>query len=129
MLGDLLLMYGWRVIRTMQTCFREHPDIYGAELQDDDDEAPPPEEDAPSLSSPAPSPASSDAKIPVAATSASPETQPSSPSTAGREATSDTERAQAAKRQVERDHGEPTSEIDELVPKAAHDATGVDARK
>ena len=119
----------------MQTCFREHPDIYGAELQDDDDDdAPPTGEDAPSLSSPTLSPISSDAAIPVAATSASPEPQPSSssvdPSTTAREGgTSNTERAQAAKRQVERDHGEPTSESDELVPKAAHDATGVDARK
>lgn len=33
-----------------------------------------------------------------------------------------TERAKQAKKQVERDHGEPLSESDEIVPKAAHDA-------
>lgn len=118
----------------MQTCFRSHPDIYGSELQedDDDDDAPPPEEAAPSLSSPILSPTPSDAAIPVAATSASPEPQPLSsadPSNLGEEGTSNTERAQAAKRQVEREHGEPTSESDELVPKAAHDATGVEVGK
>ncbi|MDI1493179.1 MAG: Oxidoreductase [Ramalina farinacea] len=33
-----------------------------------------------------------------------------------------TERAKQAKKQVETDHGEPSSESDEIVPKAAHDA-------
>lgn len=112
----------------MQNCFREHPEIYGSELEDDDA---PPEGDAPSSSpSPAPSPDSGDASIPLAATSASPEPQSASvdTSTLGG-GSSDTERALAAKRQVESDHGELTSESDELVPKAAHDATGVDAGK
>ena len=110
----------------MQTCFREHPDIYGSELEEDDA---PPEEDAPSPS-PAPSLQSGDGSIPLAATSASPEPQPSSSdSSALGTGTSDTERAQAAKRQVESDHGEPTSESDEIVPKAVHDATGLDADK
>ena len=113
--------------RTMQNCFREHPDIYGSELEEDDAPA---EEGAPSPS-PAPPPDSGDGSIPAAATSATPELQPPpssspNPSAAG---TSDTERAQAAKQQVESDHGEPASESDEMVPKAAHDATGANAEK
>lgn len=117
-----MLMYAFH--RTMQNCFREHPDIYGSELEDDDA---PLEGDAPS---PAPSPESGDGSIPLAATSAVPETQSSSanPSTS-RSGSSDTERAQVAKRQVESDHSELTSESDDLVPKAAHDATGVKAGK
>ena len=38
--------------------------------------------------------------------------------------TSDTERARAAKEQVERDHGDAADGSHEMVPKAAHDATG-----
>lgn len=107
----------------MQDCFREHPNIYGSELEDDDA---PPEEGAPSPS-PAFPPDSEEGSIPAAATSATSQSQPPPPSSADPWAsaagTSDTERAQAAKQQVENDHGEPTSESDELVPKAAHDAT------
>ncbi|KAL9588319.1 MAG: hypothetical protein Q9179_008006, partial [Wetmoreana sp. 5 TL-2023] len=33
-----------------------------------------------------------------------------------------TARTKAAKAQVEKDHGDPLTESDELVPKAAHDA-------
>ena len=102
----------------MQECFRAHPDIYGAELEDDD--ANPPDESAQS-----PSPAPADASLPTAATSATSDSQapPPEPSASGA-GTSGTERAKAAKRQVERDHGESTGEGDGLVPKAAHDATG-----
>lgn len=113
----------------MQDCFREHPDIYGSELEEDDA----PLEESAQSPSPAPPPDSGDGSMPAAATSAIPESQspppPSSsldPSASGA-GSSDTERAQAAKEQVERDHGEPTSESDEIVPKAAHDATGGNA--
>ena len=114
----------------MQNCFREHPDIYGSELEDDNA---PPEEGAPSPS-PAPLPGSGDGSIPAAATSATSESQQppsSSPPDASSSAagTSDTERARAAKQQVESDHGEPLSESNELVPRAAHDATGADTEK
>ena len=118
----------------MQDCFRQHPDIYGSELEDD---APNQEEEAtapapastsetPAPPTPIPDPSSDDNPIiPIAATSAvsAPSSTPSvSETTIGN---SDTERARAAKRQVEREHGEMRSESDELVPKAAHDATDV----
>ena len=114
----------------MQDCFREHPDIYGSELEEDDD-APPDDQDA--LSPPDPS----DVAIPESATSAIPESQnppppPSStinPSTSRPATGSDTDRARAAKQQVERDHGESISESEELVPKAAHDATAANTAK
>ena len=126
-----VLMYDDDNHRTMQNCFRAHPDIYGSELEEDDDDAPPQEQDAPSSSSPAPSPDSGNGSIPLAATSAAPEPQSASadPSTSRGGSSSDTERALAAKRQVESDHGVLASESEELVPKAAHDATGVDAGK
>lgn len=113
----------------MQDCFREHPDIYGSELEEDDD-APPDDQDA--LSPPDPS----DAAIPASATSAISDSQPPPPpSSATNSPTSepatgsDTDRARAAKQQVERDHGEPLSESEEMVPKAAHDATAANAAK
>ena len=114
----------------MQDCFREHPDIYGSELEEDDA---PPDEGAYSPSPAAP-PDLGGGSMPAAATSAISESQPAPPpsrsdSSALGAGSSDTERARAAKQQVERDHGEPTSESVELVPRAAHDATDSDARK
>ena len=115
--------------RTMQDCFRQHPDIYGSELEEDDD-APPDDQDA--LFPPDPS----DAPIPSSATSAIPDSHPppppsstTNPSTSRPATGSDTDRARAAKQQVERDHGEPMSESEEVVPKAAHDATAANAAK
>ena len=97
----------------MQTCFRQHPEIYGAELEEEDDDAPLDATDAPTPATAATSPAS----------------QPAPPAPETDAATTDTERAQAAKRQVESEHGEPTSESDVLVPKAAHDAAGAGGGK
>ena len=109
----------------MQDCFRGHPDVYGSELEGDDDDAPLDE------GTPAPLIDSADGSLPAAATSATPEPQslPSSSSPDTLAGTSDTERARAATQQVERDHGDVTSECDELVPKAAHDAVGATAGK
>ena len=110
----------------MQDCFREHPEIYGSELEEDDD-APPDDQDA--LLPPDPT----NTTIPASATSAIPDSQPPSsttnPSTSRPASGSDTDRAQAAKQQVERDHGEPMSESEEVVPKAAHDATAANTAK
>ena len=121
--------------RTMQDCFRQHPDIYGSELEEDQEQ----EQEQQELDAPAPAPdapiptstpltASLDQQpIPESATSAKSE-PPSSPLSSSPDLSagaSDTERARAAKQQVESDHGsEPISESDDLVPKAAHDATG-----
>ena len=106
--------------RGMQDCFREHPEIYGSELEEDEDS--PRDEAAPGLDP-------AEGSLPAAAMSATPEphSPPSSSltglSTTSEEGTSDTERARAAKQQVERDHGDAASESDEMVPKAAHNAS------
>ena len=106
--------------RGMQDCFRQHPEIYGSELEEDEDS--PRDEAAPGFDP-------AEGSLPAAATSATPEphSSPSSSLTSlsatSEEGTSDTERARAAKQQVERDHGDAASESDEVVPKAAHDAT------
>ncbi|KAL9099364.1 MAG: hypothetical protein Q9163_005125 [Psora crenata] len=123
--------------KNMQTCFRDHPDIYGGELEDDDDEgwegaeqsSPPSPGETPS-----PVPATS-TPAPLEATSAGPEGTHNPSTSSGPSAVASLEkgpvphqgddataRAKAAKEQVEIDQGEPTSESDELVPKAAHDA-------
>lgn len=113
------------VRRNMQDCFRAHPDIYGAELEDDEEEyqgegeskapvAAPSEE-----ASPLPTPvAQSEHTQAAAATREEPapaaKREDSSPS-------SKTEKAKAATEQVQKDHT-PTSESEHLVPRAAHDA-------
>lgn len=98
----------------MQNCFREHPDIYGSEL--DEDEAPEGE------ALPSETSASSSGEL---------ESSSSAPASKGEkvgdegahpiEAQGKTERAQAAAKQVKADH-EPTSESEEMVPKAWHDS-------
>ena len=121
--------------KSMQTCFRDYPDIYGGELEEEDEQGAeqtsppaPGEVPAPAPATSAASPrettsaASTGAYRPSAdpGPSASPamEKPPASPS----EREKITERAKAAKEQVDKVHGEATSESDELVPKAAHDA-------
>lgn len=97
----------------MQDCFREHPDVYGAELEDD--EAP---EDAPA--------APEGGAVPIAATSATPESQ-SLPPIDGRSSqppiAKETQSVQATRDHAGNRQPEPSSESDELVPKAAFDAT------
>ena len=122
--------------KTMQNCFREHPEMYGSELEPDEEDLSPegaPLGDgvgqaapvasqsapaAPSDSSPAPSlskvesPHGRGEKV-SDHTNATPD---SNAAVAGKH-----ERAEAATQQVKRDH-EPLSESDAAVPKAAHDA-------
>lgn len=123
--------------RGMQDCFREHPDIYGAELSDDDDSSPDELPDVPGAETPRSTSPSSDA-APAAAKTAAPQSSPASKpapqsnkkQTAGNStsetnepaATTSFQRAGEAKAQVARDHGDSSSESDELVPKAWHDA-------
>ena len=114
----------------MQDCFRQHPDIYGSELdeaEDDDDLVPIDDAASPT---PAPPLDPAEGSIPAAATSATPQSQPlPSPSSSSSSSSSpldspsstDTERARAAKRQVERDHGDAADVSQEMVSKAAHD--------
>ena len=118
--------------RKMQDCFRQHPDIYGSELdeaEDEDNNTTAPIDDA--AASPAPaSPLGGpiEGSVPAAATSAAPESHPlPSSSSPDPPASSDTERARAAKKQVERDHGGAADESGGMVPKAAHDARAATA--
>lgn len=113
--------------KTMQNCFRDHPDIYGSEL--DDEDAPPADnhdgQPAPVDRQPAPAAASEAAPMPSLASADS-----ASSHGRGEKVADDTnladrdgkrERAEAATRQVQRDHG-PVDESETVVPKAAHDA-------
>ena len=115
----------------MQNCFREFPEVYGAELDDEEEEGNAADGGLAAEGEAVTVTARSAAEpIPAAATSAAPEshTPPAAPS-AGSDETERTERAKAAKEQVERDHAGPMSESDELVPKAAHDATSANVGK
>ena len=105
----------------MQGCFRDHPDIYGAELGLDDEgyEPEPTEGGVPCDQAPEATPAHATARtsaLPDDSASSSP-SAPSSP-----EPSTATDRAKAATEQVSSSH-EPQSETDDLVPKAAFDAT------
>lgn len=118
----------------MQTCFREHPDIYGAEIDEDEEGIedalegqPAPEVDPlPTAASSATSPASSSPVVPETPSSTSPLASASSRSTGGADAA---QRAQGAKAQVQRVQGAEQSESDSIVPKAAHDGTNANTGK
>lgn len=131
--------------KTMQNCFREHPDIYGAELDDEETEAQLVADsqagsaDAqPSSSTPSPalapesgageSPATGSSDMPSLANVSSPhghgekvaETKPHFQPDSDAAVAGKRERAQAATAQVARDHG-PVSESEKAVPKSWHD--------
>lgn len=111
--------------KTMQNCFREHPDVYGAELEPDEEM---PEADG----QPAPAQQPSQAASPDTSAAPSPSQAAASTPHEGGEKVAKTsepndvaaekrERAVAASEQVKRDHKE-LSETDEVVPKAWHDS-------
>lgn len=109
--------------KTMQGCFREHPDVYGDEMAGDEEEGETGEMGQENEGAFAEGEVGPD----TAATSALEPTKPSSRASKveaenPHDATGSTERAKAATEQVSRDHGEQ-SESDVMVPKAAHDAT------
>ncbi|KAA6407316.1 MAG: hypothetical protein FRX48_08864 [Lasallia pustulata] len=135
----------------MQDCFRDHPDLYGGELEDDDPEAQ--EEDAgaatPSVApsepsqtiqpSPSPAPGSGAGQTPTTplakptssasiSSSAPPPSHASAEHPSPEEEKGRTERAKAATRQVKEEH-EPQSESDGMVPKAMFDATASNVGK
>ncbi|KAI4734090.1 hypothetical protein E4T50_15372 [Aureobasidium sp. EXF-12298] len=101
--------------KNMQNCFREHPDVYGAELEDDV-EAEAREQDGASPSSQSEQP-----KMPESNPDAEKVADSGADSTKAIQGKR--ERSNAATEQVNRDHG-LMSESENLVPKAAHDATG-----
>ncbi|KAH0174118.1 hypothetical protein KCU67_g941, partial [Aureobasidium melanogenum] len=103
--------------KNMQNCFREHPDVYGAELEDDVEAEAREQDDAAGQSS----------------QPTQPEANPDAEKVAHRGADhpeaiqGKRERSNAATEQVKRDH-DIMSESDSLVPKAAHDATGQESK-
>jgi len=122
--------------KTMQTCFRDHPDIYGGELDDDDEEVnedlplppvevePAPADAASNASSRSQSPSQPESAYRPSSDAgpSAPPAQPTSPPTPSFNDDAK-ERAQVAERKVTQEGGEPTNESDELVPKAALDAS------
>lgn len=108
--------------KAMQDCFREHPDIYGAELDDVDADEMPPAEGEPVPATPR------DAAVVAPHEGGEKVSRPSATSA---EAQAKTERAVAAGQQVKRDHGarEGMSESEEAVPKAWHDTTDANTAK
>lgn len=99
--------------KTMQGCFREHPDIYGSELDDEQmEEAQTADENAPAGSYPTPSEPAPAAAPSLAAADNSPQGQSEKIAhvNSGPDSEHGTkakrERAQAAAQQVEQDHGE-----------------------
>ncbi|KAK3061809.1 hypothetical protein LTS18_005386 [Coniosporium uncinatum] len=120
----------------MQDCFREHPEIYGAELEDDEEVAA--AEAADATGEAAPIPANATASLDNDASNAAPSSSASAsrdPADSSREKVAHNKplnpppadkpekqaRAQQATVQVKKEH-ETTSESDDLVPKSWHDA-------
>jgi intermembrane space import and assembly protein 40 len=99
----------------MQDCFRQHPEMYGSELEDDEDELEEelhareaaPAGDAPPAADP----------VPQAAKKAAPE-----PPTPAKKAPADDSHRDSTATTAENVQ-KAGDEGDELVPKAAHDAT------
>ena len=141
--------------KTMQGCFREHPDEYGAELEDEDGESgsggdemehervaegpgdggvgdqryasgePLPESARKGIQAAEhqTTPPSSSSLSSSPRTSAVTEPKSSGPvSSSSPTGDHPTQSAKAAKAQVAQQYGDPVSESDEIVPKAAHDA-------
>lgn len=113
--------------KTMQNCFREHPDVYGAEL--DDDEEPSTDgvegQSAPASSQPAPAPQAAQVESTPSqgGESAAPKVQKGSdqePVEHLGETKSDINRSVAAQIPMQRHMENDTDE--ELVPKAWHDS-------
>lgn len=98
----------------MQDCFREHPEIYGSELEDDEQEAP---LDGAQEGQVAAAPHEGGEKV------SKPYGQDSQEVVAGKN-----ERASQAAEQVKRDSA-PVSESESMVPKAWHSGVDADTEK
>ena len=116
----------------MQNCFRQHPDIYGAELDDDDGmtadehyDSIPPAAAAASSSEGASQPDISSPPIILAekVTDDKPHYKPSPK----HELETKRERARVATKKVKGEH-EPQNESDEVVPRARHDEVNNEKR-
>ncbi|KAL8654515.1 MAG: hypothetical protein Q9210_001460 [Variospora velana] len=123
--------------KTMQGCFREHPDIYGGDLEEDEVEDEIKEQQAEkegvperlSVAKGAEIPSSGASKTDHVQAAAAPPAQATGASNVGEQSEeAKTARAKEAKIRVEEEHA-PLSESDELVPKAAHDARSMNEGK
>ncbi len=122
--------------KTMQGCFREHPDVYGGELEEDEVEEGVREQQqiggAGDVEAPKTSVAEGVEKEAASANAATTAIGEAVERDSGRGAErreqedqsepAKTARAKEATEQVRTEHKEPLSETDALVPKAAHDA-------
>ena len=93
--------------KTMQNCFREHPEIYGSELDEEEVDAQIEAE-------------GNEAGTPVSAQPAPTSAPTNAPPAVSPNESDSHQRARAAKEQVSRSTG-PQDEADEVVPKAWHD--------
>ncbi len=117
--------------KTMQDCFREHPDMYGGELEEDEEGEGEGGGEGVGMGKMSATTLEDDGSthlayeggaLPAAATSAAP--TPEHEVRSEERQGNDTERAKKATEQVRREHGEGLSESEEVLPKAALDATG-----
>lgn len=117
----------------MQDCFRQHPEIYGSELEDDEDEVEQEllaRENDPSNQH---DESAAEATPPVAQKTAKPsepktaEAKTAKPKTAPEDASSVAEKTSKATPdasiETSNDEQDDKDKDDELIPKAAHDAT------
>ncbi|KAF2684080.1 hypothetical protein K458DRAFT_339248 [Lentithecium fluviatile CBS 122367] len=124
----------------MQNCFREYPEIYGAELdneEEDDDVAvdlaqsesgKPTDDVASEKAEPVPQEASDSAARDIAPRKKDHSLVPESYRPSADDDKSKTDTAEEATEQVHREH-EPVSESERIVPKASHDATEANETK
>ena len=117
----------------MQDCFREHPDVYGSELDEEEVEEELQSEGQGGAvglvarNSDPNATTRSDAPSSTTLLASNPSSPADAPA-AGEETA--TERAKRAKREIAEAHGgEAQSESEELVPKAWHDGTGLNEGK
>ena len=110
--------------KTMQNCFREHPDVYGSELTDDDD-APQQEFDGPQAPAPAEPVEPESQPQPAASVSQSIQSEeaPKSASQVPEESSTQDhkEHVKAVSMKVQEENP-PISESDDLMPKVWHDS-------
>lgn len=116
--------------KNMQDCFREHPGIYGAELEEDQEGELGGGEGDGDVSVGAVAGAEGEA-LPVAATNAAGAERPAPANLSLPDSSSvdDTQHARKATDQVRDEHSETPSESDEMAPKAAFDATDATVAK
>lgn len=108
--------------KAMQNCFREHPDVYGAELDDDELSPEGQGDNSAAVSIESATPQVKSAEFSSQDQKTSDPSRGVAPSESAVAVSSDQrERAQAATEQVRRDHG-ATSDEEEEVPKAWHGA-------